>query len=547
MKKIAFTLIIAFLGSAIFAQTLEKETTFKLDKKSAKGYLSVVRTDDDRQEISLVYNTKEKKKKTMFMNYVFDYDFNLVSEEAGSEPKFKSKRNKRGKYRGDDYEYDEIKLETKGLYAGGTLTGTAIHVTAKWSGFFGKYMFRRKVIKKEKIKSSDDRKLFLRGSVTLENGDALALVAPKHKIKDMQTKAGIQHLVLIKPDFTVAKQIDFDLYYESGIVGYYVFENFMYAIYAPIKYLGGPKCKDGSEYTIVKIDMEKVAVISMTKFNTKVGDWNIMDMQVSKKGVTFVGPGIIKTASKVKGMAADTTLEKFDSFQIMHMSNEGKITVALTTNDEINSKAVKFPTEKKATKYNGKKYDFLGVQQIGDDGDIIVAMQDWKTSKANAGGFKTYEMKTYQEMVYLQFGIDGKLKGYYAIPSTAKDRGLFKDVLDIRQFKADFLVLESSNADVLDLLIFQPHHTERLVDYDNDYTFGTTTKTVTSTPMYYPRFIQIDFKAKKFTQTIDIGNQEYFLYDKEAVQIISNGSELLFIGESTNDRTLYMARFDLTK
>ncbi len=547
MKKIAFTLIIAFLGAAIFAQTLEKETTFKLDKKSAKGYLSVIRTDDDRQEISLVYNTKEKKKKTMFMNYVFDYDFNLISEEAGSEPKFKSKGGKKGKNRGDSYEYDEIKLETKGLYAGGTLTGTKIHVTAKWSWFFGRYMFKRKVLQKEKIKSSDDRKLFLRGSVTLENGDALALVAPKHKIKDIKDNAGIQHLVLIKSDFTVAKQVDFDLYYESGIVGYYVAENFMYAIYAPIKMLGGPKCKDGSEYTIVKIDIEKVEVVSKTKFNTKVGDWSIMDMQASKKGITFVGPGVIKSATKIKGWAVDPNLDKFDSFQIVHMNNEGKVTVALTTNDEINSKAVKFPTEKKMIKYNGKKYDFIGVKQIGDDGDIIVAMQDWKMSKASAGGFKTYEIKTYQEMVYLQFGIDGKLKGYYAIPSTAKDRGLFKDVLDIRQYKADFMVLESSNSNILDLLIFQPHHTERLVDYDTDYTFGTTTKTVTSTPMYYPRFIQIDFKAKKFTQTIDIGNQKYFLYDKEAVQTINTGSELLFIGESTNDRTLYMARFDLTK
>jgi hypothetical protein len=545
MKKNITIIAFLMIGSALIAQSIVKESTFQLDKKSAKGYLSVVRIDDDRQEISLVYNTKEKKKKTLFMNYVFDYDLNKISEGTGEEPKFKSK-GKKGKNKGDAYEYDEITLVSKGMPGGGgTLTGMVKHVKVKWSNFQGKYLYNRKTITKEKIRSSDDRKLYLRGSVTLDNGNALAFVAPKHKLKDIKTKAGIQLIVLVKPDFTVAKELEFNLVYESNIVGYFVAEEFVYAIYAPIKLMGGPKCKDGSEYTIVKVDINKTEVVSTTKFHSKVGEWNILDIQLSDKGITFVGPGNIKSAGKVKNIATDLTIEKFDAFQLVHMNNQGEVKVAVTSNDEINKNAVIFPTEKKITKYNGKKYDFLGVQQIGEEGDIIVAMQDWKIAKLAAPGtVKFYDVKVYQEMVFLQFSVEGKLKGYYAIPSTAKKEGI-SDALDVRQFRADFLTLDSGNPNALEILIFQPHHTERLVEYDKDFFSGSSSRTETSTPMYYPRFVQIDFAKKEYSMTVDIGDQKYFLYDKEAVQIINDGTEILFLGESKNDRTLYMARFSI--
>ena len=164
MRKSAIFLSI-LAASTVFGQKVTKELKYQLDRKSAKGALTVVRPNEDREEISLVYTTKEKAKKTKFHNFVFDYNFEQVFEEEGEEPKFKRKGSK-GKHRGERYEYDAVSMEPN---LTGVLVAKIEHVEGKWVGILGRYVEKKKFLKKEKLRTEDDRKIYMDGQWSLDN------------------------------------------------------------------------------------------------------------------------------------------------------------------------------------------------------------------------------------------------------------------------------------------------------------------------------------------------------------------------------------------
>lgn len=526
MKKILTALCMAS-SLTIFAQKVVKETTLKIENKAARGYLSVVRQDDNREELSLTYVTKDGNKKTKFHNYLFDYDLNKIMDEDGEEPKTKIK----GKNRGENYEMDIVSIEPNMM---GTLVGRIEHVKGRWSGFLGHYIKTSKLLKKEKLRNSDDRKLFFKGQMELINGDVLVLVKPKNKPKDIKDKAGIFHVIRVNTNLDIVSETTFDVTYEFDPITVWAGEEHMYAILAPVKMYGGPKNKQPLTHYFVKIDTETGKVVAKEPFETKVGEWNIQSIVESKYGVTILGLGNESKAGKINATATNWAQEKFDSYQIVHFDTNNKLKrVSLTSNDEINDKAIVTPGEKKSPKYNGKKYDFIGIETT-THGDIVVAMQDWKMVQ---------ESKVYDELILLHFNKEAKLEGYYSVESTAKKQGVIGGTaFDMRSVPSSFTVFNSGDK-LLNIIIIQPHHSEDIVEYD----YWSGTKTTTITPKFYPRLAQINLENQEFIYLHDLGDQEYFLYNNvESIIPINDGNQFIFIGESKNDKDIYLGKYDLS-
>jgi len=80
MKNLLRILIcISFLlPMLLFAQVLETEKTTELSKDARKGYLGLFDYDDTAKEYTMVF-VHEKNKKTVYVTYKFDYDFNQIS------------------------------------------------------------------------------------------------------------------------------------------------------------------------------------------------------------------------------------------------------------------------------------------------------------------------------------------------------------------------------------------------------------------------------------------------------------------------------------
>ncbi len=526
MKRL-LTAVCLLFSLAAFSQKIVKETTLKIENKAARGYLSVVRQDDSREELSLTYVTRDGNKKTKYHNYLFDYDLNKITDEEGVEPKTKIK----GKNRGENYEMDVVSIEPNMM---GKIVGRIEHVKGRWSGFLGQYITTRTLVKKEKLRNSDDRKLYFKGQMELVNGDVMILVKPQIKPKDVKTQAGIFHVIRVNTNLDIVSEVTFDLRYEFDPIVVWGGEEHMYAIMAPIKLMGGPKNKETSKYYYLKFDLETGKVVAKESFESKVGEWNIQSLVESKNGVTILGPGNESKVGKIGMTPTNWEQEKFDSYQIVHFDSNDKLKrVALTTNEQINDKAIITPGEKKAPKYNGKKYDFIGIETTSH-GDIVVAMQDWKMVQ---------ESKVYDELILLHFNKEAKLEGYYSVESTAKKQAIIGgSAFDMRSVPSSFTVFNSGEK-LLNIIIIQPHHSEDIVEYN----YWDNTKTTTITPKFYPRLAQINLATQEFIYLEDLGNLDYFLYNNvESIIPINDGNQFIFIGESKSDKDIYLGKYDLS-
>jgi len=74
-------LICALFNTPIKCQTLEKENTQELSKDARKGELFNFNYNEGDKEFTLVFK-REKKKKSIYEIYQFDYDLNLLKNET---------------------------------------------------------------------------------------------------------------------------------------------------------------------------------------------------------------------------------------------------------------------------------------------------------------------------------------------------------------------------------------------------------------------------------------------------------------------------------
>ena len=79
--RLMLLLAVVLIPLIINAQTLEVENTHPISKDAKKGELYHFSFIEDTQEYLLIYS-REKKKKTIYEIYKFDYDFNLLTNET---------------------------------------------------------------------------------------------------------------------------------------------------------------------------------------------------------------------------------------------------------------------------------------------------------------------------------------------------------------------------------------------------------------------------------------------------------------------------------
>jgi hypothetical protein len=84
MKTSAFKLVLLIVAVMLpllgATQKLEAEKTHNLSKDAQKGYLGSFNYDEGSKTYTMVF-VREKNKKTIYVTYKFDYDFNQLSEE----------------------------------------------------------------------------------------------------------------------------------------------------------------------------------------------------------------------------------------------------------------------------------------------------------------------------------------------------------------------------------------------------------------------------------------------------------------------------------
>lgn len=112
MKNLIYPLLLIYMVGT--SQTIDIEKTYEVSKEAQKGFIHSVETDDATQQINFTYRVRAKKDQLKFINYTFDYNFNMVkeSEELIELEKLKdNKRYKPKKYRGENYEVEGLFIE----------------------------------------------------------------------------------------------------------------------------------------------------------------------------------------------------------------------------------------------------------------------------------------------------------------------------------------------------------------------------------------------------------------------------------------------------
>jgi hypothetical protein len=581
------TLGLIFSGNLLRAQTLEVEKNLELTGKSkSKGYLGKVTIDDAKQQFDLVFVTKEKRDKVKFEVYKFDYNLNLVSnyndeqEVSAARSKF-SWFNFGGK---DEEVYTGITAERN---MSGKLVLKKIRITKKFNWWRGKYEYDKDVLDKEKPTSMDEdgnkRKLYYTAHQEISSsGELLVLALVNRGMLDMFKNGSREYLLMrFNKDLKIAEETKLTfstpqcLVFSGSVAGSDPnSDNDGIFIFAPYGGQGYGKVEDPdpTNYTYVRT-APGGKIIERFNFRSECNYWAVMDVSISGNDVYVYGPGKIdkpeRNYTKVpyavtqdfmaSGLTEEqrlTSLEemKYSHLQIMKLSG-GKLSFLTSVSiDDINSKAIKPPSQKKLYEFDGKRFVLSDIN-ITASGDIFINGQDF-SGKTGSG-------RTYKDFLMFQFDNTGTFKRFYGIQNTAKSPLFGPKATAIAASSA---IIESPDGKSL---FWQIYFVKDIDEDCSSYTSESMTTVTTYTTCYYTPLFQLK------TGTIDIatggvndfknyGGNDYYLYidlqqskGKDVPYIfINGGKQIVYIarerkgGIRSNERWgsgLWMGKFDPSK
>lgn len=552
MKKtlIAILLLAMFaLHFNVNAQQLSAEKIVDISGKSNRGYIGHVERNDQTKEVAVTYVTKSTNSKVKFETYTFDYDLNLKSTVADELELTKAKAK---------YSWFKFKGETyvvEGVTAAPNLTGTFVikkkQITYTWNWFLLKYVKFTKTLDKLKFEGENGKNMFYTSHYENDGtGEIIALAGEKgnpskapylqyQKFHIFRVNYGLEVL----SDVTVDLGSPHKLLYSAAVADEKnpdAEQNDWVVVLAPMggQGMGKYEAADPTQYTVLRISPDG-KLVSQSKFNTKAHTWNVTGAVIDGSKIYLYGPGFSKGLEKkfYEIMYIPNEGDKFTDFQLVRVNGTNADFVSVTSMEEFAAKTRKPDDQKKLSVYNGKRVDIRDLK-IGSEGQIYIIAQDFKVD-----GQGDITGLIYMDLYLFQFDQKGALLNSFGIDDNSRKGAILGGgVADARFYPSGSTIFEGKDPSYIYWMQFVPHSTRCVTETSTG--IMTTTKTTECRPLKYPRVIKLDVNKGSFVKIEQYGNGEYFLNEDFPLLYIENGSKIIFIGETKNEKGLWLGKFD---
>ncbi|MEI9919693.1 MAG: hypothetical protein WDO14_12950 [Bacteroidota bacterium] len=526
-------LLVAFVANS---QTIDVEKTFDVSKEAQKGFIHLIRNNEQKQQIEVYYRVRAKRDQIKFLGYSFDYNFNLVSQndttinvEKGIPSKYRPKR-----YKGEAF-------DVEGLYVEPNMLGTLVlkHKIShfKWNWFNGKYGVTTSVEGKLKAKTDDDKKLFYHDHIE-ENSDGTAMILAGEKGNKENPLLHMQSYHILKYDINLTKLADVTVNFETpqAIAGTYSFVNdddkqtdyvIVFATTKVPRYVGGGKFwgKDPTVYTYVRVSYEGKLIDRIT-FNSPNSLWRIDEfMKADDNAVYFYGPSNDeKDEYYVNRAEVSSEKTKWPQFQLAKVANGKMEFVTATTMDEFKAKIKPQPDGKKGDAYNGRRVAF-NKALVSPIGDIVLAGQNYGMARNAKGQVIGRE---YEDLVMFHFDKTGKLISEYTMN---KKKSATEPDVQIFEFSSDGKYMYWTFFDNIDTKLVKE------LDFQIDK------------PLAMPKMAKLDLGTGTFVKYSEYGGGDNFAHYGGILNYLkfSNTNQVNYLGENKKGSQLWFARVNLDK
>ncbi len=427
MKKLIICFCFLITIFQVSGQVLELEKTYDIPGKADIGDVANVSYDQNSGQSVYSFIVKSRKDMISIESYSFDKDFNFLKNDA-DELAFEQAKQK---YPWWNYNGDHLEKE-------GLIVDESDDVILKKKKFEFDYDWKKLDYKvssdiKDKIKLKSDagsKYYHHRNWVPVNENYVLILCGEQSKSDKLLQNKTFHLLKINNSDVTISKDLVIKFDYPQVIV-YPRFndektegrgsklENDIILVFAPSD--EGVKVSDPQKnnFTYVRIDKD-LNIVDRISFNSPNSFWSVEDYIFDQKtnSIYLLGASLADNSKYFNDL---TSTKKYDGFQIMKIASHKISYVSSVSLDEMNQKVVMPPSQKKATKYEGKKF-IIAEYTVTSEGNLFLVGQSWyvdvlgtlsnMNSSTSLPGKKTRKIK-YSDCFGLGFDNNGKLIGQY--------------------------------------------------------------------------------------------------------------------------------------
>jgi len=613
-KLFLFSLLCTFTGTMnVMSQELILEKNYPISREADNGYLGGIETKDNGK-FDLIYFLPGKKNKVRTQTYSFDADCNLLGKSDNEWEIEQAQKN----YKGFTYKGDEVLGQNIAVSAGltGKMTYKKRQYTKKWDWWAGRYKTKVKLLESQKLNNAEGEQYRFSGAYAVQSDNsilALAYDPGKGNIKGegnydlikVDNEGNVQVLQNVKfpnymtllysrplqdnlsgdisneemprdwvlvlaPNKDNTEQLQYLRISPDGKIK----ENFSFASPASgyrilnaydngdAVYLYGPAIKKNGKSAFSLLG----STVPMTSMSDEELSLSQTDMNSNILGGVNKIAGILSGKEEMTSSQSqiDDLLDakKYTDFILAKVKNGAMEMITETPMKELNDKAVAGPDMKKPLSFDGKKF-ITDNFQVLSNGMMMLALQDYKDTKAGGGGLGGNKLlgamtgiststsgpaytKVYQGMYLLQFSPSGNLVRNYTVNLDQKNKKGFlnNSPMTADNFPASSYVYESKDGKTIKWVMDMV----KAIDKETDH-YSTATSNVTSTsymPFYSIQYGQINLENGNSTEFKTLGQDEknkFYLYDRyDRVRI---GNYVYFFSETPKGDKLLVSRITL--
>ncbi len=562
MKKIIFTIAVAFATFNTFSQTQVVEKVQPLSKNASKGYFydAVQNLETGGIEVSYKFKNKSKDEQGTFETYYFDKDLNFSKQEETAVIKSDDAPK-------PDYTKSFIYARVGGCSSFDILS-TTLKLSKqtfeyKWNA--DKKKFTRKRTEDVEIKPKNDDKRTFSGYDAFNAGDySMVLVSSETKGEDKKMRKDFI-LLKVSTDLSI-KEIPLPLE-ASQLVYSTVMENNstdaeadnadncdlcnsdMVFVFAPT--FDKKSNTDYKKYTYLRVDKNGV-VKENVKIDAPSANLIITGVAQSKDGSTYLFGSYNKgektfdqlykeyspLANPCYTNGANYRMDTYErSTEKMEMDfvslikiNNGKTEWIKNTPVADLAKVVKTPAgQKKASAYTGKR---LKIQYFNvlPNNDIFISGQLVGSEMMD----KVY-WKTYKDVICMQVTSTGEIVAQYGVkPESVDDK---QNII----FSIPQTFYPNADGSVLYWNLLETNVFKGYADFWDAYNGSATFYR-----NYHPSMIKINTATKEIMDYQEIGKRKYLLNQKHPFIYNQKDGTIIYIG-SDKKSNLWLAKYTMGK
>lgn len=610
MKTTFLTCVILFTLSYSLSAQMMIEKDYPLSRKVNVGYLGNIDVKENGN-FDLVYFLKSGKDKVNVDIMSFDSECNLLGTKKDEmELKSAQKKYKNFKYKGDEVIGQNVAVSAN---LAGKMTYKKRQILSRWNWWAGRYVQKIKLLDNQKLLNADGEQYRFCGAYEVAQDSciyALAYDPGKNNSKGegnydfirvnydgkVDVLQNIKYPGYMTPLFSKPLMDEY-----SGDISNDEMPRDWILVLAPdagstnnLAYLRiSPKGEvkenitipspasgfrilnaysNGNSVSLYGPAIAKDGKSAFQLLGTTVSATS-MDADEVESTQTDMNSSILGGGKKIIGLISgkeemiqsqsdiDELLDakKYTDFIVARIANGAVEMINATPMKDLNDKAVAGPDMKKPLSFDGKKF-ITDNFQILSDGTMMLALQDYKDTKAGGGGNKLLGAiagvststsgpaytKVYEGMYLLQFSKDGKLVRNYTVALDQKNKKGFmnKSPMTADNFPAGSYVIESKDGKSVNWVMKMV----KAIDKDRDsYTgWNSTTTTTTYTPLYSIQYGQIDLTSGTSSEFKTLGDDEknkFYLLDR--YNMVRIGDYLYFFSETEKSDKLLVSRLKI--